>query len=185
MTETVSTQRGQLRAEVHEHARQSLFDYTQLIFPEVEPVGMFLEANHTKALAQAFERVARGERRRLWVAIPPGSASRCWDRWRSPPGCWVTILRLRSSVDPMATSWRGISRSRCCLHSKDSVWRGFLIQGIRRRGALSRRTLTDAQWERIEEHLPGRVGTPGRRGGGQPAVRGCDPVDGGERGALA
>lgn len=29
---------------------------------------------------------------------------------------------------------------------------------------MSRRTLTDEQWERIEEHLPGRPGTPGRNG---------------------
>lgn len=29
---------------------------------------------------------------------------------------------------------------------------------------MSRRTLTDAQWARIEEHLPGREGLPGRRG---------------------
>ena len=29
---------------------------------------------------------------------------------------------------------------------------------------MSRRTLTDAQWARIEGHLPGRDGLPGRRG---------------------
>lgn len=29
---------------------------------------------------------------------------------------------------------------------------------------MSRRTLTDEQWSRIEGHLPGRVGTPGRSG---------------------
>jgi len=29
---------------------------------------------------------------------------------------------------------------------------------------LSRRTLTDAQWARIEGHLPGRDGLPGRSG---------------------
>jgi putative transposase len=29
---------------------------------------------------------------------------------------------------------------------------------------LSRRTLTDEQWARIEGHLPGRAGTPGRSG---------------------
>ncbi len=29
---------------------------------------------------------------------------------------------------------------------------------------MSRRTLTDAQWSRIEEHLPGRIGLPGRSG---------------------
>jgi len=29
---------------------------------------------------------------------------------------------------------------------------------------LSTRTLTDAQWARIEEHLPGRAGLPGRSG---------------------
>ena len=29
---------------------------------------------------------------------------------------------------------------------------------------MSRRTLTDEQWSRIEGHLPGRIGTPGRSG---------------------
>lgn len=29
---------------------------------------------------------------------------------------------------------------------------------------MSRRVLTDEQWGRIEGHLPGRVGTPGRSG---------------------
>ena len=29
---------------------------------------------------------------------------------------------------------------------------------------MSRRTLTDEQWTRIEGHLPGRAGTPGRSG---------------------
>ena len=29
---------------------------------------------------------------------------------------------------------------------------------------MSRRPLTDERWARIEGHLPGRVGTPGRRG---------------------
>ncbi|OUJ13798.1 transposase [Acetobacter sp. DsW_063] len=29
---------------------------------------------------------------------------------------------------------------------------------------MSRRTLTDEQWNRIEGHLPGRIGTPGRSG---------------------
>ncbi|KMS53546.1 transposase [Novosphingobium barchaimii LL02] len=31
---------------------------------------------------------------------------------------------------------------------------------------MSRRILTDEQWKRIEGHLPGRVGTPGRSGVG-------------------
>lgn len=29
---------------------------------------------------------------------------------------------------------------------------------------MGRRTLTDAQWHRIEEHLPGKKGDPGRSG---------------------
>ena len=29
---------------------------------------------------------------------------------------------------------------------------------------MIRRTLSDAQWARIEEHLPGRAGVPGRSG---------------------
>src|SRR3546814_10480057 len=37
-------------------------------------------------------------------------------------------------------------------------------QGRGRRRALSRRMLTDAQWERIAGYLPGREGTPGRSG---------------------
>jgi hypothetical protein len=39
-----------------------------------------------------------------------------------------------------------------------------LVQGWRRSRALSRRTLTDKQWERIEGHLCGRAGTRGRSG---------------------
>jgi len=71
VTEDVNTVRNQLRAEAHGHTRRSLFDFTQIMFPEVEPAGTFIEANHTKLLARAFERVASGECRRLLVAIPP------------------------------------------------------------------------------------------------------------------
>lgn len=63
--------RQALRQLVYEQARAKLFDYTQLIFPEVVPSGTFIEANHTKLLARVLERVASGETRRVLIAIPP------------------------------------------------------------------------------------------------------------------
>lgn len=51
-----------------------------------------------------------------------------------------------------------------------SAFRGFPCEvssesGSKTEAILSRRTLTDAQWSRIEGHLPGREGAPGRSGG--------------------
>jgi len=67
----VNAVRRELRSRVHAHARANLFDYLQLIFPEVVPSGTFLDVKHTRLLAHALGRVARGETRRLLIAIPP------------------------------------------------------------------------------------------------------------------
>jgi transposase len=56
------------------------------------------------------------------------------------------------------------NRSRRRLHLEDSVFPWVLIQGWRRSRLMSRRTLTDEQWERIARYLPGREGTRGRSG---------------------
>ena len=64
-------QRLELRELANGFARNNLFDYTQLIFPEVVPSGSFIEARHTKLLAHQVERVVRGDIKRLLVAIPP------------------------------------------------------------------------------------------------------------------
>lgn len=63
--------RRALRQQVYSHARSDLFSYTQLMFNEAEPSGTFIEANHTKALATAIEKVICGDTRRLLIAIPP------------------------------------------------------------------------------------------------------------------
>lgn len=47
---------------------------------------------------------------------------------------------------------------------RDSQVSLFLIQDQKQEAILSRRTLTDDQWDRIKEFLPGRMGTPGRSG---------------------
>lgn len=59
------------RQKIYARARQDLFTYTQLMFNEAEPSGTFIEANHTKVLATAIEKVIRGDTRRLLIAIPP------------------------------------------------------------------------------------------------------------------
>ncbi len=38
--------RAELRQKAFEHARRYLFDFTQMVFPEVEPAGSFIEARH-------------------------------------------------------------------------------------------------------------------------------------------
>lgn len=63
--------RQMLRKKVYARARQDLFTYTQLMFNEAEPSGIFIEASHTKVLATAIEKVIRGDTRRLLIAIPP------------------------------------------------------------------------------------------------------------------
>jgi predicted phage terminase large subunit-like protein len=63
--------RRQLRKRVDACARKNLFDYTQLMFPEVVPSGTFIEASHTKLLAHKVEQVVRGDIKRLLIAIPP------------------------------------------------------------------------------------------------------------------
>jgi transposase len=50
------------------------------------------------------------------------------------------------------------------LHLLIAIYWEVLVQGLGGRRALSRRVLTDEQWERIEGYLPGRIGLPGRRG---------------------
>lgn len=63
--------RAELRQKAFEHARRYLFDFTQMVFPEVEPAGSFIEARHSMLLAHTFGKVASGEIKRLLVAIPP------------------------------------------------------------------------------------------------------------------
>ena len=60
MTDPNAVRRA-LRQQVYSHARSDLFSYTQLMFNEAEPSGTFIEANHTKALATAIEKVIRGD----------------------------------------------------------------------------------------------------------------------------
>lgn len=63
--------RQKLKQEVYAHARQNLFDYLQLIFPEAVPSGTFIEAKHTKLLAHVAQQVGLGEVRRQLIAVPP------------------------------------------------------------------------------------------------------------------
>lgn len=65
-----SIQRKELRAAARASARTYLFDYTHLLFPEIGNTH-FIESKHSMVLARAFERLGRGEIRRLLVAIPP------------------------------------------------------------------------------------------------------------------
>jgi predicted phage terminase large subunit-like protein len=60
-----------LRSEVYRAARSNLIDYMQLLHGEVGPAQSFELFRHTRALAQAFEHVARGKIKRLLVAVPP------------------------------------------------------------------------------------------------------------------
>lgn len=63
--------RRALRSEVYAAARSHLIDYMQLMHSEVEPAQPFELFRHTRALAHAFQQVARGEVQRLLVAVPP------------------------------------------------------------------------------------------------------------------
>lgn len=71
MPSGASQVRRALRAEVHAAARSSLLDYMHLMHSEVEPAKPFELFRHTRVLAHALEKVARGETRRLLVAVPP------------------------------------------------------------------------------------------------------------------
>lgn len=71
MPSSATEARRALRAEVHAAARSSLLDYMNLMHSEVEPAQPFEMFRHTRVLAHALERVARGETMRLLVAVPP------------------------------------------------------------------------------------------------------------------
>jgi hypothetical protein len=60
-------QREALRA----HARENFYSFYRLIFPALAPEASFSSAPHFRVLARALEKVAKGETRRLLIAIPP------------------------------------------------------------------------------------------------------------------
>ncbi|MGD0187419.1 MAG: phage terminase large subunit [Roseiarcus sp.] len=59
------------REALRAHARESLYGFYRLGFPALAPEASFSEAPHFRVLARALEKVARGETRRLLIAIPP------------------------------------------------------------------------------------------------------------------
>jgi len=63
--------RREQQQKAYQFARQNLFDYTELMFPEAVPSDRFLAVKHTKLLAHALTRVVHGDVRRLLIAIPP------------------------------------------------------------------------------------------------------------------
>ncbi len=63
--------RRQRREELHAYARENFYTYYRLISPVLMPGQPFLPARHFRVLARALERVAKGEVRRLLIAIPP------------------------------------------------------------------------------------------------------------------
>jgi hypothetical protein len=61
------SQREALRA----HARENFYSFYRLIFRALAPEASFSSAPHFRVLARALEKVAKGETRRLLIAIPP------------------------------------------------------------------------------------------------------------------
>ena len=59
------------REALRAHARESLYGFYRLGFPALAPEASFSEAPHFRVLARALEKVAKGETRRLLIAIPP------------------------------------------------------------------------------------------------------------------
>jgi predicted phage terminase large subunit-like protein len=71
MKHDVDQFRYEARKEIHEACRDSLSFYHQRMFPLLAPATPFIPARHGQVIATALEKVARGEIRRLLVAIPP------------------------------------------------------------------------------------------------------------------
>jgi hypothetical protein len=53
------------------YARKSFYGFYRLPFPSLAPEASFSPSPHFRMLAQALEKVATGETRRLLIAIPP------------------------------------------------------------------------------------------------------------------
>jgi predicted phage terminase large subunit-like protein len=62
-----NTQRDALRA----YARDNFYAFYRLVFPTLAPEASFSASPHFRVLARALEKVAKGESRRLLIAIPP------------------------------------------------------------------------------------------------------------------
>ena len=59
------------RPRLRSLARERFFPFYRLMFPTLAPEATFSGALHFRVLAQALERIATGENRRLLIAIPP------------------------------------------------------------------------------------------------------------------
>jgi hypothetical protein len=59
------------REALYEFARENFYGFYRLMAPVLLPGETFSDARHFRALAHMLERVAKGEVRRLLVAIPP------------------------------------------------------------------------------------------------------------------
>ena len=59
------------RERIHAFARERFFAFYRLMFPVLAPEATFSGARHFQVMARMLERVAKGEIRRLLIAIPP------------------------------------------------------------------------------------------------------------------
>jgi hypothetical protein len=71
MTLTINDLRLMQREELHAFARENFYGFYRLMSSVILPGEPFLPSPHFKALARALEKVAKGETRRLLIAIPP------------------------------------------------------------------------------------------------------------------
>jgi predicted phage terminase large subunit-like protein len=71
MTLAINDLRLTLREELHAFARENFYVFYRLMSSVILPGEPFLPSPHFKVLARALEKVAKGETRRLLIAIPP------------------------------------------------------------------------------------------------------------------
>ena len=71
MKHDVNETRRYFREAAYAHARRNFYAFYRLGFPALAPEASFSSSPHYRVLAQALEKVATGETRRLLIAVPP------------------------------------------------------------------------------------------------------------------
>ncbi len=71
MKHDVNETRRYFREAAFAHARSNFYAFYRLGFPALAPEASFSNSPHYRVLAQALEKVATGETRRLLIAVPP------------------------------------------------------------------------------------------------------------------
>jgi len=77
------------QAEVKDKARNTFMGFCKMVWPA------FIEGRHHKIMADAFERVARGELKRLIINMPPRHTKSEFASYLLPAWFWESIRAKR------------------------------------------------------------------------------------------